>query len=67
MSSEPTLTDAEIEAMLVAEMEANEHTPSESSEPLMMAQSPEHAGALARWMLVGLFLIVLVSGWIKAG
>jgi hypothetical protein len=57
----PQLTDAEIEAILLAELDPREDAP----QAFEMAQAPEKGRRWARWLLVFMFGLVIIGGWVK--
>ena len=58
---QPELTDAEIEAILLAETDLLEDAPP----AFEMVQAPGKASPWARWLLGFMFVLVLVGSWVR--
>lgn len=56
------LSDAEIEAILLADAIPPEQPP----QVFGMVQAPEHASWMARWLFVIMMLMVLLGSWLKS-
>ena len=61
IARESQLTDAEIEAILLAEQDTQEDAPP----ALEMVQNPDKGSLAARWLLMFMLGLVLVGTWVR--